>query len=174
MNRPDTFAAQQLRSAFADGDLATASPAVVLVRCFDRLDADFDTAIDAIELGHIEIANRSLGHAQDLVGELATMLDLDAWEHAASLLSIYDYVLRLLAAANMKKDAGPVVECKRLLSEIGTAFRTAAATPTAGAPAPADAPVAPEVAATPSPAATAGRGAGFVVDRPQDGFSVLA
>lgn len=114
------------RSAFSDGDLATASPARVLVKCFDRLDADLDRALTAIDGRDHETTNRHLGHAQDLLGEVASMLDRKAWEHADSLLAVYDYVLRLIAVGNIEKHVGPVTEARRLLAEIGSGFRTAA------------------------------------------------
>jgi flagellin-specific chaperone FliS len=114
------------RSAFSDGDLATASPARVLVKCFDRLDADLDRALISIEGQRHEATNAMLGHAQDLLGEMVGMLDVDAWEHVDALLAVYDYVLRLIAVGNMEKHAGPIREARHLLGEIGEAFRAAA------------------------------------------------
>ena len=63
------------------------------------------------------------------------MLDVDAWEHAPALLAVYDYVLRLLATANLMKAGELVAEAQHLLAEIGDAFRTAAAAAPAPAPA---------------------------------------
>lgn len=116
----------QQRSAFSDGDLATASPRRVLVKCFDRLDIDLEQALEAIETNDAEAANRLLGHAQDLLGEVAGMLDVDAWQHSGDLLAIYDYVLRLLAVGNMQKAPSVIHEARRLLAELGEAFRDAA------------------------------------------------
>lgn len=114
------------RSAFSDGDLATTTPARVLLKCFDRLDADLENALTALDGDDHETTNKMLGHAQDLLGEVAGMVDPTAWEHADSLLAIYDYVLRLLAVANIEKHPMPVREAQRLLSEVGDGFRTAA------------------------------------------------
>lgn len=122
-NRTNTSIA---RSAFSDDGLATASPARVLVKCFDRLDADLERAQTAIESKDHEAANTVLAHAQDLLGEMVGMLDLEVWEHVDSLLAVYDYVLRLLAVGNIEKHAAPVREARHLLAEIGSAFRTAA------------------------------------------------
>lgn len=135
MSLTDTRFEQRQRNAFTDGDLETASPAVVLVRCFDRLDLDLSGALDSITAADHETTNRLLGHAQDLVGELATMLDVDAWEHAPALLSIYDYVLRVLAVANLHKDPTPVREAQRILGEIGDGFRVAVYGETTASPA---------------------------------------
>mgnify|MGYP001800833071 CR=1 FL=1 len=114
------------RSAFRSDDLSTASPRRVLVKCFDRLDVDLAKGITAIEESRFEAANDLLGRAQDLLGEMAAIVDTDAWDHADGLLSIYDYVLRLLAAGSMLKDEEPLVEARRLLAELGDGFRPAA------------------------------------------------
>ncbi|MEM1333576.1 MAG: flagellar export chaperone FliS [Actinomycetota bacterium] len=160
------------RTAFSDGDIATASPQRVLIKCFDRLEADMDRGLAAIERHDFETANRELGHAQDLLGEIAGWLDADAWEHADSLLAVYDYVLRLLAVGSMLKESAPIVEARHLLAEIGDAFRAAAdstqrnavaaalnAAEATGASSPSSVPT-----PTPPPAAPARSG----------GFSVLA
>lgn len=122
----DSTSRTDIRSAFSAGDLDTASPARVLVKCFDRLDADLERGLAAIEIRDHETTNTQLGHAQDLLGELAGMVDVTAWEHSGALLSVYDYVLRLLAVAGMRKVAGPALEARGLLREIGDGFRFAA------------------------------------------------
>ena len=122
------------RSAFSDGDLSTASPSQVVVKCFDRLDADLDRALLALEQRDYETANSMLGHAQDLLGEMAGMLDVSAWEHAGSLLAVYDYLLRILAIGNLRKEPALIGEAKHLVSEIGSGFRSAASVEPAPAP----------------------------------------
>lgn len=146
MHSPDS-----LRNRFADGDLTTASGNRVVVMCFDRLDRDFATALAAIAEQDHYTTNRALGHAQDLITELAGMLDLGAWEHATTLLSVYDYLLRRLAQSNAAKDANGVNEVRRLTAELGAGFReAAAAAATAGGPA------APERADAAGPSPDAG------------------
>jgi flagellar secretion chaperone FliS len=119
------YSANAARNRFAAGNLDGLSGPRIVVMCFDRLERDLTTAVTAIEsLNHFE-ANQALAHAQDLLTELATMLDPAAWEHASSLLAIYDYLLRLLAVANMKKDATRVNEALRHIAELAEAFRAA-------------------------------------------------
>lgn len=115
------------RQRFESNNIDTASPGRVLTMCFDRLDRDLALAAVAIRDGNAADAHGALTHAQDLLSELATMLDLERWEHAGSLLAIYDFLLRLLAQANLLKELRLVTEAQQLLSEIGDAFRTAAA-----------------------------------------------
>jgi flagellar secretion chaperone FliS len=122
-----SFSAGAQRSRFTDGSLETASGGQVIVMCFDRLDRDLDGALIAIDATDHETTNSLLRHAQDLLSEMVGMLDVEAWEHAPALLSVYDYLLRRLAQANMFKDAAAVSEARHLIGEIGDAFRTAAA-----------------------------------------------
>lgn len=141
MYSPTTGANQAVRNRYVVDHLATSSNAKILTMCFDRLDRDLASAQASIERGDHFTTNQELGHAQDLLGELAMMVDTELWEHAGSLLSVYDYVLRVLAAANLEKEASLVTEAQHLLTEIGDAFRSAAIEST-------QLPVAP----TPSPA----------------------
>lgn len=128
MHRPMPHATSHSES-FTSNGLATASNSRILVMCFERLDRDLTVARAAIAREDHFVTNESLRHAQDLLGEVATMLDVDAWEHASTLLAVYDYVLRLLAKANLLKAEALVVEAQHLIGEIGDAFRAAASTP---------------------------------------------
>jgi flagellar protein FliS len=119
--------------AFGSDSLATLSGPRVVVMCFDRLDRDLAAAAEAIGSRDLFKANTALQHAQDLVTELLVMLDVEAWEHAPTLASVYDYLVRLLAAANTTKRMSKVEEAQRLVAELGDAFREAAAPKTAPA-----------------------------------------
>jgi len=115
-----------LRERFTDGALNTASGPKVIAMAYDRLDRDLAGAIDALVAKDITKSHELLVHAQDIVHELHCMLDLDAWEHAAALASIYRYVMELLMKANVSKETAPAVEARRHLAELGDAFRQAA------------------------------------------------
>ncbi len=143
------MSSQSLRARFTDGGLETASPARVVVMAYDRLDRDLAGALVAVEARQIERSHELLVHAQDLTNELLCMLDLDAWEHAAQLASIYRYVIDLLTTANVHKSAKEINEARTLLAGLGDAFRQAAVS--AAAPAVAAAPAATPVAPAPAP-----------------------
>ena len=151
---------QSLRARFTDGGLETASPSKIVVMAYDRLDRDLAGALVAIEARKIERSHELLIHAQDLTNELLCMLDLDAWEHSAQLASIYQYVIDLLTAANVRKSAMEINEARTLLAGLGDAFRqaavsaapavTPAATPAAPAPRVSSALAAPVVRPVPA------------------------
>ena len=133
------YTADNVRDRYASG-LDTAPGPTVVTMCFDRIDRDLSDALgaltpqgDAPRIDH-DRANKALGHAQDLVSELATMLDTTRWEHAGALLSVYDYLLRRMALANATKNASTVREVQGLVAELGSAFRTAAQETTAATP----------------------------------------
>lgn len=114
-----------LRGRFTEDGLTTASGPKIVVMCFDRLDSDLGGAVAALEAQDTQRAHDLLCHAQDLVHELLCMLDLEVWEHARSLAAIYRYVMELLTRANVAKRAVEAVEARRLLAELGGAFRQA-------------------------------------------------
>ena len=122
------YPTQDQRHRFTDGGLATASGPKIIVMCYERLERDIGAAIEAIRADDVQGSHDSLCHAQDLVHELRCMLDLEVWEHATGLSSIYHYVGNLLVAANVKKSIPLAEEARRLLAELGDAFRQAALT----------------------------------------------
>ena len=114
-----------LRGRFTEEGLSTASGPRIVVMCFERLERDLGGALAALEAQETQSAHELLCHAQDLVHELLCMLDLDVWEHAGSLASIYRYVMDLLTRANVTKRPDGAIEARRLLAELGDAFRQA-------------------------------------------------
>lgn len=134
MYSPNSFSPAR-RDQFAAMRLETASNAQILTLCYDRLDRDLATARTAIRDQDHFTANETLRHAQDLLGELAMMLDVTVWEHGESLLAVYDYLLRTLAVANIEKNDALVAEAQHLVAELGEAFRSAARSTAGDAPA---------------------------------------
>jgi flagellar biosynthetic protein FliS len=118
------------RDRFSAGNLEGVSGPRIVTMCFDRLDRDLAGALRAIEQSDHYETNAALSHAQDLISEMAGMLDTTQWQHAGALLAIYDYLLRLLAVANAQKNASLVREAAHHIAEIGAAFRQAAVEPT--------------------------------------------
>lgn len=114
-----------LAGRFTEDGLTTASGPRIVVMCFDRLDRDLSEAIGALDASETARAHELLCHAQDIVHELLCMLDLHRWEHAASLASIYRYVMELLTRANVAKRTAEAAEARGLLAELGDAFRQA-------------------------------------------------
>lgn len=131
-----------MRERYLASSITTASPAKLLLMLYDRLVLDLRRAEEALAGGDRVEASSQLMHAQDIVMELRTSLDVDAWDGAAQLANIYVFVLSELVQANTKGDAAKVASCRSLVEPLRDAWREAAVKIAA-----------PAAPATPAPAA---------------------
>ena len=114
------------RAAYMSASVATASPARLLVMLCERLVLDVTRALDAQHAGVVEEAHRQLLHAQEIVLELRSSLEVDTWDGGANLASIYDYLHTQLVRANIGKDADLTQACLALVSDLCQTWREAA------------------------------------------------
>lgn len=110
------------RSRYVADSVATAGPARLLTMLYDRVLIDLDRAADAFAAGDRAAAAPFVDHAQDVVSELMSTLDTDAWDGGERLMSIYGFVLAEL----MRPDARRVADCRRLLEPLAAAWHEAA------------------------------------------------
>ncbi len=115
-----------MRERYLADSIATAPPAKLLVMLYDRLALDLDRAEKALRASDRRAASQHLIHAQDIVLELRTSLNLDAWDGATGLAQIYTFVLTELIGANMAGDADRVASCRALVEPLRDAWREAA------------------------------------------------
>jgi len=118
--------AAQLRSRYARESVTTASPARLVTMLYDRLVRDLDDAELAISLADLPAAHRLLRHAQDIVQELSSSLDVSRWEGGEGLQRLYTWLLERLVAANVAKDAVIVAECREVVEPLRDAWHEAA------------------------------------------------
>ena len=121
-----TTAAYAARARYATEAVTTASPAKLLLMLFDRLVRDLVNAEQALRDRQLSTASSELVHAQDILSELHTSLDVTAWEGAPALASLYRYLRTELVAANLHKDPVRVVQVRELVEPLRDAWRTAA------------------------------------------------
>ena len=121
-----SYGTQTARARYAADSIATASPARLLVMLYDRLVRDLVTAEDAVGSGDIAVASDNLIHAQAIVLELHTSLDLDVWDGARGLAALYTFLHSELVAANIRKDAARIATCRSLVEPLRDAWREAA------------------------------------------------
>ncbi len=114
------------RARYVADAVATASPARLLTMLYDRLLLDLARASDALAAGDRAAATPFVDHAVDVVSELMSTLDTGAWDGAARLMSIYEYVLSELLRAGVAGDAEVVAECRRVLEPLASAWHQAA------------------------------------------------
>jgi len=115
-----------LRDRYVRDAVSTASPATLLVMLYDRLVLDLLRAEAALRDNNRQAANAQLLHAQDIISELANTLDMDVWDGAKQLMSIYNFLLTTLVDANIKGDPEMVVSCRELIEPLQEAWQQAA------------------------------------------------
>ena len=117
-----------LRERYVQDSVSTASPATLLIMLYDRLVLDLLRAEAALNDNNKQQASEQLLHAQDVVSELASTLDVDAWEGAKQLMSVYTFLLTTLVEANLEGDVTKVVACRELVEPLQDAWQQAART----------------------------------------------
>jgi flagellar protein FliS len=120
-------AAATLRARYLGDKVTTASPQQLLVMLYDRLALDLERAEDALSGKDREEAHAQLLHAQDIVMELWTSLDVDAWEGGPRLASLYSWLHGELVLANVKGDRRRVADARRIVEPLRDAWHEAAA-----------------------------------------------
>jgi flagellar protein FliS len=109
--------------AYQAQSVLTASPGQLILMLYDGALKALDHACDAMRSAEdtprrIERINTNLLKAQEIVSELRACLNHDAGDHAAQLDRLYDYYLRRLFEANLKKRIEPALEVEGLLRQL--------------------------------------------------------
>jgi flagellar protein FliS len=117
---------EDARSRYVADSVATSSPARLLTMLYDRLLLDLARGEEALAAGDRVAAAPFVGHAEEVVSELISTLDEDAWDGAGSLMSIYSFVLSRLVRAGTSGDADAVAGCRRVLEPLALAWHEAA------------------------------------------------
>jgi flagellar protein FliS len=114
------------RARFVADGMATLTGPRLLVALYARLLRDLDDATAALAADDPAMAHTHLVHAQEIVLELTLALDGTAWDAAADLAELYDWVYRRLVHANVTKDAHTIAECRSVLAPLHDAWSDAA------------------------------------------------
>jgi flagellar protein FliS len=114
--------------AYRANAVLTASPGQLVLMLFDGAlralaNARAGFARPAEDGRRFETINSQLLKAQAILSELQGSLNHDAGgEVSRTLAPLYDYFLRRLVEANIRKDEAPVAEVERLLRELRDAW----------------------------------------------------
>jgi flagellar secretion chaperone FliS len=122
------------RNRFLADTVATAGPQQILTMLYDRLVLDINRAEQALRKGERARASDLLGHAQEIVGSLASTLDVDVWDGGKSLMELYMYLLRELVGASIDGDADRTAACSAIVTPLRDAWHEAAASLATAAP----------------------------------------
>lgn len=103
----------------------TASPAKLLLMLYDGAIRFVKQGIAGIESKDWQTANENLIKAQRIVNEFIASLNFE-YEISKQLNQIYEYMVRLLIEANMKKNKAAAEEVLEHLNELRDAWAEAA------------------------------------------------
>jgi flagellar protein FliS len=114
-----------VRNAYSNDTVVT-TPERLITMLYDRLTRDLVGAEAALERVDRVAAHDLLVHAQEIVFELLSALEVDAWDGARQLATLYTWMLRQLVEANTEQDASKVHHVRSLVEPLGEAWHAAA------------------------------------------------
>jgi len=114
------------RNAYMGASVNTASPERLLVMLCERLVLDLQRGREAQLAGNREEANSQLLHAQDILLELRSSLNHDAWAGAGRLDALYGWMHSQLITANTRGDVKLTEHVLTLAMQLADTWRQAA------------------------------------------------
>jgi len=111
--------------AYRETQIKTANQIHLIVMLYDGAIRHLNLALDAFAEGYrrYDAINNHIIAAQDILSELTASLDFEkGGTLAKNLFSLYGFMNRQLLEANFKKEAGPVRDVKKLLSDLREAW----------------------------------------------------
>jgi len=115
------------RNAYLAQSVLTASPERLLLMLLDRLVLDAEQGLRAQMRGDRAEVNTQLQHAQRIVTELITSLDLDGMPAGQELVALYQYLNRRFIEANVRNDQAAAREAVMLSRRLRDIWHRAAA-----------------------------------------------
>lgn len=115
--------AHQFARVYQAQSVLTTNPGTLVLMLYDGIIRFIDQAIDADadtdEVRRIHRMNTAIIRAQNILVELRANLDHRAGgDYARDLDRLYDYYLRRLMQANLRKDTAPLVEVSGLVGQL--------------------------------------------------------
>ena len=118
--------ASRARSTYLANAVAGAPRERLLTMLYDALLNNIAVAEDAMERKDFYTLNERLLRAEEIVLVLRGSLKPEIWSGGPALMSIYDYVYKLLVRGNVHKDAGALSDARRVLEPLQAAWHVAA------------------------------------------------
>jgi flagellar secretion chaperone FliS len=116
--------------AYYQTQIQSRSPLELVVMLYDGALRFLQQTVDAMQSGDLVAKGHALSRAMAIVTELHGMLDLEqGGEVAASLDSLYTYMMERLTTANQQRDPAPVVEVMKLMTGLRDAWSQIAQAP---------------------------------------------
>lgn len=102
----------------------TASPEELTLMLYDGIIRFLNQAKEAILSQDMQTAHEKLLRVQDILNELNATLDR-SYDISSNLASIYDYLIRKVVQANIKKDVGYIDEVLEFARDLRNTWQQA-------------------------------------------------
>ncbi len=123
---------QNLKQQYLQQSVMTATPAELLIMLYDACIKNLRLAeICLTERHDLDGSNAHFIKAQKIIMELVTSLDT-SYEISASLLEIYNFLLRTIRNMNIKKEVTLLPQVLEILTSLRDTWETAAKLQAAG------------------------------------------
>ena len=116
--------AQNPYQKYQQQSVMTMTPGEMLLKLYDEVITQLTAAKQFNEEKDIQKANAAFQKAQKILRYLDQTLD-PQYEISASLSALYDYFIRRLVDANLRKDNGPIDEVLPMVAELRDTFAQA-------------------------------------------------
>jgi flagellar protein FliS len=113
------------RARYASDSTDTASPARLLTMLYDRLISDLAAAEAAMHRSDISGTGEHIGRAQEILLELASTLDVEAWPGGEPLSRLYLWMVSELWQARLRNSPQRILDCRELIEPLRDAWRIA-------------------------------------------------
>lgn len=115
---------------YQETHVMTASPMQLILMLYDECVQSLDRAEKALDIqgpDRIEMINKHLLHAEDIITELSVSLDMEKGGAIANNLhKLYDFMLFHLSQANLKKELKPIIEVRKMMIDLREAWQKVA------------------------------------------------
>jgi flagellar protein FliS len=121
-----TITQNHARNAYHGGTVGTATPAQLLIMLFERLALDAERGLRALQEGNNAETNTQLVHAQAIVTELQSTLEVEGMPAGRELMALYGYLQRRMIQANVRHDLRAGREVVQLTRHLRDTWKRAA------------------------------------------------
>ena len=121
-----TITQNHARNAYHGGTVGTATPAQLLIMLFERLALDAERGLRALQEGNNAETNTQLVHAQAIVTELQSPLEVEGMPAGRELMALYGYLQRRMIQANVRHDLRAGREVVQLTRHLRDTWKRAA------------------------------------------------
>jgi len=109
-------------------EILSADPVELVVLLYSGLQSSVSEARRCLQTGEVTGRANAVSRAMEILGELATSLDVESGgEFAARLASLYDYMQDRLQQANFRQTEEPLIEIEPVIATLLEGWQALAA-----------------------------------------------